>query len=90
MVAVFETGALEGAATAGAAAALLTGAVDAAGVAAGVAVFDLTGVAAGVVAAGAVDAVAGAVAPVADFFEVVFFGVALSALAAPDAGAAAG
>ena len=88
MVAVFEAGALDGAA--GAVADLVTGAVDAAGVAAGVAVFDLTGVVTGAVAAGGVDAVAGAAAPVADFFEVVFFGVALSALAAPDAGAAAG
>ena len=58
--------------------------------AAGVAVFVFAGVAAGAGAAGAVDAVAGAAVPVADFFERVFFGVALSALAVPDAGAAAG
>ena len=63
----------------------MTGAVEAAGVAAGAAVVDFAGVVAGAAAAGAVAAGA---AEAVDFFERVFFGAALSALADPDAGAA--
>lgn len=81
--AVFEAGTLAGAAG------VATGAAEAAGVAAGAAVFDFTGVVAGA-AAGAVAAVAGAAADVVDFFERVFLGVPVSALAVPDGGAVAG
>lgn len=74
---------------AGAAAGLLTGAVEAAGAAAGAEVFDFagvaavdfTGVAAGVAAAAVVVAVAGAAAEVVDFFVRLFLGAAASALA---------
>jgi hypothetical protein len=56
--------------------------LEAAGVAAGVAVFDFAGVAAGAAATGAVVVLAGAAADVADFFERDFFGVVeLSAVA---------
>jgi hypothetical protein len=77
---VFAGGALGGAA--GVAADSLAGAAEAALVAAGEAVVDFAGV-----AAGAADALAGA-ADVVDFLERVFLGVALSALAVPEAGAA--
>jgi len=63
------------------AAGLVTGAVEAAGVAAGAPVVDFAGVVAGAAAAGAV--VAGT-AEAVNFFERVFFGVALSAGAAAD------
>lgn len=66
-----------------------TGALETAGVAAGAAAVDFAGVVEGVAAAGAFEAVAGAAAA-ADFFEPVFFGVALSALADPVAEAVAG
>ena len=78
-VVVFAAGALEGAA--GVAADWLAGAAEAAGVAAGEGVVDFADV-----AAGAADALAG-VDEVADFFERLFLGVALSALAAVEAGA---
>jgi hypothetical protein len=55
---------------------LVTGAVEATGVAAGAAVFDFAGVVAGAAAVGVVAAVAGAAAfEAVDFFEWVFFGV---------------
>jgi len=64
------------------AAGFVGGAVEAAGVAAGVAVFDFAGVAAGAAAVGAVVVAAGAAADVADLFERDFFGVVeLSAVA---------
>jgi hypothetical protein len=75
-VAVFEAGALAGAAGSAVAAGFVGGAAGAAGVAAGVAVLDFAGVAAGAAATAAVVVVAGAAADVADFFERDFFGVA--------------
>lgn len=84
MVVAFEVGVVAVAGAAGVAEGLLTGTAETAGVAAGVAVVDFGGVVAGSAAAGAVAAVAGA-ADVVDFFERLFLGVALSALATADA-----
>jgi len=80
VLAAFAAGAFEGAA--GVAAGSPAGVAEAAGVEAGEGVVDFADV-----AAGAADALVGA-ADVVDFFERLFLGVALSALAAAEAGAA--